>query len=90
MPLPTEFGDPIRVSATGTVMTGPGVVVGVVVNASTSGTLTLRDATSATGTPFVNALSVTAGSFVPLKIAFTTGLHLTLGGTGDVTFVIAR
>lgn len=90
MPLPNEYGDPIRVSATGTVISGPGVVVGVYCNSSTSGTVTLRDGTTGSPTPFVNALPVTAGAFYPLKMAFTTGLHFTLGGTADVTFVIAR
>lgn len=91
MPLPSEYGDPIRISATATAISGPCVIVGVWCNSSTSGVISLRDGTSGTPTPFVNALTVAAGTFYPLKMACATGLHFTLvSGSADVTLVVAR
>ena len=90
MPLPSEYGTPIAVSGTGTVMSGPGVVVGFLCSTSSSGTITLRDGTSGSPTPFVAATNMTAATFYPLKMAFATGLHCTIGGTCTGTFVIAN
>ncbi len=90
MPLPNEYGDPYAVSATGTVVTGRGVVVGFLGSTSTSGTITLRDGTSGSPTPFLAATPVTAGQFLPIKAGFETGLHCTIGGTATGTFVVAR
>lgn len=81
-------GTPIRVTATGVVWPQAGYLLGVLVSASGSGTLTLYDNTAASGTQISNALAVTAGQYVPIPAALANGLHVTVGGTADVTFFV--
>ena len=81
-------GTPIRVSATGTIATGQGSILGVLINSTTAGTITLYDATSASGTPFVSALATTAGAYIPIPATYAQGLHFVLGGTLDCTFFV--
>jgi hypothetical protein len=83
-----NVGTPTRISASGIVRTGFGNLVGVLVNSSTSGLLTLYDGTAASGTPFVNALALTAGDYRAIPANFGKGLYATIGGTADVTFFI--
>ncbi len=56
-------GTPVRVSATGAVLRTSGYLIGVLCNSSTSGTLTLRDDTAGSATPFANAIPMTAESW---------------------------
>ena len=86
---PSMVGTPVRVSATGTIAKGACSLIGVLINATTAGTITLYDATSVSGTPFVNALATTAGTFVQIPAALANGLHFVEGGTLDCTFFIA-
>jgi len=83
-----NVGSPKNVTATGVVWSAPGYLLGVLVNASSSGTLTLYDNTAASGTKIATTLSVTAGQYVPIPAALAVGLHCTIGGTADVTFFI--
>jgi ABC-type nitrate/sulfonate/bicarbonate transport system permease component len=78
---------PVNISASGLVRPGPGAVVNILVNSSTSGTLTLWDNTSATGTKITNATVLTAGSTLSLYATFNTGLFATIGGTADITIM---
>lgn len=82
-------GTPVRVSATGLVRSIPGNLIGVVVNSTTSGTITLYDELSATGTPFVNAIAPTAGVYVRIPASLAKGLYFVEGNTIDVTFFVA-
>lgn len=82
-------GTPVRVSATGAVLRTSGYLIGVLCNSSTSGTLTLRDDTAGSATPFANAIPMTAGAYIPIPAALANGLHATIGGTAaDVTLFV--
>lgn len=83
-------GTPKRLSASGAVATGSGLLTGYLVNSTTAGTITLTDTNDAAlGTAFAVALPTTAGQFVPLGASFSQGLYFTLGGTADITFFVA-
>jgi len=85
----TPQGKYTNLSASALLATGPGVLVGVVINSHSSGTLKFWDNTSAATTVIFNTITLAAGErFVPLYGAkFTVGCYLTIGGTADVTVV---
>ena len=85
----TPQGKYTNLSASALLATGPGVLVGVVVNSHSSGTLKFWDNTAGSGTVIFNTITLAAGErFVPLFGAkFTTGCYLTIGGTADVTVI---
>lgn len=83
------FGTPIRISATTTVATSSARLVGVLCNSSAAGTVTIHDAVSAVGTPFVSAIPMVAGAYTPIPASVAVGLHVVLGGTADVTLFVA-
>jgi hypothetical protein len=80
-------GTPVRLSATGAILTQPGRLVGILCSASTAGTIILYDGLSA-----VNALTGTitlvTGGYTPFPIALATGLWAVIGGTLDATFIV--
>lgn len=82
-------GTPVNISATGRISDRPGVLVGVVVNSHTSGTLKFWNNTSATGTVLFNTITLAAGErWIPLfDASFSTACFLTIGGTADVTVI---
>lgn len=86
---PNMVGSPVRLSASGVVCGLPCQLIGVLVNSTTSGTITLYDATSATGTPFVAAIAPAAGTYTPIPAACANGLYFAEGNTIDVTFFVA-
>lgn len=74
-------------AAASTVKTGPAGLYGIVVTASTGGTVTVYDNTSAAGTVLITKSSLTVGDtihFGGLGIAAKNGLHVVVGGTGTV------
>lgn len=83
------YGLPTNISASALVYTGPGTVVGVVVNSHTNGTLKLWDSLTATGTVLNNTITFAAGSqsFTLFGEKFNVGLFATIGGTADLTFI---
>lgn len=85
----TPQGKYTNLSASALLATGPGVLVGVVINSHSSGTLKFWDNTSAATTVIFNTITLAAGErFVPLYGAkFTIGCYLTIGGTADVTVI---
>jgi len=85
----TPQGKYTNLSASALIATGPGVIVGVVVNSHTSGTLKFWDNTSAATTVIFNTITLAAGErWIPLFGAkFTVGCYLTVGGTADVTVI---
>jgi len=83
------YGTPVRISATGVIAKGGGRLLGVLCNASTSLTITLYDNnSSATGTPFANAIGLAAGQYLPIPAAYANGLWCVIGGIGDATFFV--
>lgn len=75
-----------RLTATGTIKTGRGKLVGFFVSSTTTGTLVLYDATSATN-QFTGTITPAAGAWYPLPVPFRVGLHAVIANTLDVTFV---
>ena len=76
-------------SASALIATGPGVLVGLVVNSHSSGTVKFWDNTSAATTVIFNTITLAAGErWIPFFGAkFTTGCYLTVGGTIDYTVI---
>jgi len=85
----TNFGLYKNFSSSNLVKTGSGVVMGVIINSHTSGTLKFWDNTSAATTVLFNTITLGATErWVPLLGAkFLTGLYITTGGTIDATVV---
>jgi len=85
----TTQGKYTNLSASALIATGPGVLVGIVINSHSSGTLKFWDALSATGTVINNTITLAAGErFIPFfGEKFTVGCYLTIGGTADVTVI---
>lgn len=83
---PASVINATSISASGLIKTGAGHVFNVIVSASTSGTLTLWDNTSAAGTKILDTFPLTAGATVQLGgVKFSTGLFATIGGTATIT-----
>ena len=78
----TEY---VNISASALVKTGEGVLSGIFVASSSSGTIKLWDNTSAATTVLVNTTSVIGGTWYPLPFRFKTGLYVTIAGTLDCT-----
>lgn len=77
---------PIQVAATANIKATGGVMLGVFVSSSTSGTLAFYDsATTTTSTPVVPVFSATAGTWYPLPFGFSSGLYVVVGGTLTAT-----
>lgn len=72
-------------TATATIKTGAGTLVGMYVNSTTSGTIKLYDNTSAAGTVINNTITPAVGYHDLGNAAFSIGLHAVIGGTLDVT-----
>lgn len=69
------------------VKTGPATLYGIIVTASTAGTVTVYDNTAASGTVLFTKASLAVGDvihFGGLGIAANKGLHVVVGGTGTV------
>jgi hypothetical protein len=74
-----------NLTASALVKTGFGVLKGMYVNSTSSGTIKFWDQTSA-ATPVINNTITPAVGYHSLGDAdFTTGLYATIGGTLDVT-----
>lgn len=87
-----ESGKYFNKTATGLVITGAGLVYGVIVNSNSSGTMKLWDGLTATGGVIVDTYTFPAGSTVvtfPKAVEFYTGLFLTVGGTVNLDIIAA-
>lgn len=74
-------------AAAATIKTGPTKFFGLTVTASSSGTVTIYDNTSATGTVLFTKSSLAVGDvihFGGVGIAANAGLHVVCGGTATV------
>lgn len=78
-------------AAAAQVKTGPAGLFGIVVTASTSGTVTVYDnASSATGTVLFTKSSLAVGDVIHFGgngIAAKSGLHVVVGGTGTINIL---
>ena len=84
----TESGNYKNLTATGAVTTGQGALLGFYVNSTTAGTLVLRDG-GAGGTVMCGTITPAVG-FHRFPAGFGSGgLHATVGGTLDVTFLFS-
>lgn len=79
-----EGGNALLVTATGTVDTGSGNLLGFYVNSTTSGTLVLRDG-GASGTALSGTITPAVG-FHRFPCGYGTDLHVTVANTISVTF----
>lgn len=78
-----------NITASNLIYTGQGVVVGVVVNSNTSGTLKIYNGVDTGGVVMFNTITIGTGErFIPLFGAeFGQGLYIVVGGTTDVTIL---
>lgn len=77
-------------AAAAQVKVGPAGLFGIVVTASTAGTVTIYDNTAASGVVLFTKASLVAGDaihFGGLGIAAKNGLHVVVGGTGTVNII---
>lgn len=83
----TFASTPKNLSASGAIKNTPGVLVGVVINSHTSGTLKFWNNTAGSGTVLFNTITLASGErYINLFNAnFDVACYLTIGGTADVT-----
>ena len=75
-----------NLTATAQVYAGPGSLLGIfVASASSSPTIKVWAALTATAPIVVNTFTPIAGTFYPIPANFQTGLFVTIGGTVDCT-----
>ncbi len=85
-----EAGTPINLTGTGTVSKASGSLLGFYVNNTSSGTIVFRIGANGASTGTVISGTITpAIGWAPYPAYCPSGLHATIGGTLDVTFVFA-
>jgi hypothetical protein len=78
-----------RLTGSGIVVNGTGVLSGMRVNSTNSGTVKLYDYLSATGTVINNTMTPAVGYHDLGSVQLTTGCYAEIGGTAiDVTFYV--
>lgn len=81
---PNNFLD--LTSSTNQIKKGEGILKGIFVNSTSSGTIKIYDAVTQTGTVINNTITFSAIGYYPLGDAgFYNGLSVTIGGTLDCT-----
>jgi hypothetical protein len=81
-----EIGQYKNLTATGAVTTTPGSLLGFYVNSTTAGTVVLRDGGSG-GTVMCGTITPAIGWNQFPSTFGSGGLHATIGGTLNVTFI---
>jgi len=81
-----EAGTAVNITATGVVSPADCALLGFYVNSTSSGTLVLRSG-GASGTVMTGTITPAIG-FHRMPLSCPGGLHATVGGTGNFTFVI--
>jgi hypothetical protein len=81
----SNFGTAKLLSATGTVKSAEGRLLGFYVASTSSGTLVLKDG-GASGTALTGTITPAVG-WHALPLSYGTDLHVTVSGTISVTFV---
>lgn len=77
-----------RLTASGLVKNGAGLLGGFLV-ASGSGSVTVYNGTSSSGTLILNTMTIADATPYPLPVLFTAGCYVVISGTLDVTFFYA-
>lgn len=72
-------------TASALIKTGYGILKGMYVNSTSSGTIKIFDGTDNSGAVIDNTITPAVGYHNLGGVAFTTGLYVTIGGTLDVT-----
>lgn len=85
----TEAGQYKNASAAGLLVSGPGKLLGVFVNSTSSGTLKLWDNTAGSGNVIINTALLPVG-FHRIPARFNVGVFGTVGGTLDFTVIYER
>jgi S-formylglutathione hydrolase FrmB len=78
---------PINLTASGQLLAAPGQIKGFYVNSTSSGTIVLRDALTAT-TPVISGTITPAVGWHEFPAGLSTGGYATLANTIDVTFFV--
>jgi hypothetical protein len=86
-----QVGGYKQITATGNVSPIGCKLLGIFVSSSTVGTVTIYDsATTTTSTKVVDTtVALTGGTWVPMPIAFASGIYIVVGGTLSATVVYA-
>lgn len=75
-----------RLTASGTVKPGAGVLGGVFCSSSSSGTAQILDDTTNTGAHIViNTFPLVAGQFYPFNDIMERGIYVVISGTADIS-----
>jgi len=85
----TLAGVPVNLTASASIKATPGMLIGVVVNSHTSGTLKFWNNTAGSGAVLFNTITLAVGErYIPFYNAnFNVACFLTIGGTADVTVI---
>lgn len=80
-----------QITATGNVSPIGCKLLGIFVSSSTLGTITIYDsATTTTSTKVVDTtVALTGGTWIPIPVAFASGIYIVVGGTLSATVVYA-
>ena len=80
-----------QISATGNVSPIGCKLLGIFVSSSTVGTVTIYDSATTTTTTKVidTTVALTGGTWVPIPVAFASGIYIVVGGTLSATVVYA-
>lgn len=82
-----KAGTPVNLTASGQILAAPGQILGFYVNSTSSGTIRISDALTAT-TPYLGAAATPAVGFHKFPASLVTGGYVTISGTIDVTFFV--
>lgn len=85
----TLAGTPVNLTASASIKSTPGMLIGIIVNSHTGGTLKFWNNTSAAGAILFNTITLAAGErYIPFyNTNFNVACFLTIGGTADVTVI---
>ena len=86
-----QVGGYKQITATGNVSPIGCKLLGIFVSSSTVGTVTIYDSATTTTTTKVidTTVALTGGTWVPMPIAFASGIYIVVGGTLSATVVYA-
>ena len=83
------FGTYKNVTGSGNVSAKPCAIIGILVNSTSSGTITLYDdPATGTATAITGTITPSVG-FLPINIETTSGLNIVIGATINITVVYA-
>lgn len=81
----TNLAKYTNLSASALIKTGPGILRGMYVNSTSTGTIKFWDNTSAANTVINNTITPAIGYHNLGNVVFNTGLYATIANTLDVT-----